>query len=371
MTQQLLCSPLAIGFAAAALVAMPAAAQQQRIGDQPEALNMRLVGYNDLQARSAYQPVIQKQGDRLILYVGHHGGSRDIPKPMNPMTGEAEFNGTSIVDVTDPAQPKYLKHIPAVQGLGEAGGAQMVRTCAGKDLPKGDPNKFYLLRVLGGQGHEIWDVTDPANPNLLTRIVMGLRDTHKNWWECDTGIAYLVSGPPGWRVKRMAQIYDLSDPARPVHIRDFGLPGQEPGATGTIPADMHGPISTGPKGNRVYFGYGTDKGGVMQIVDRDKLLNGPREPTPENLRYPEISKLELAGWNGAHTTFPMLQMKIDEFAKDKDGHGRLLQEGRHGDLFQRRRPRHRRAQPVPAQGDRLLYSGHHRGDRQALHPGRR
>jgi hypothetical protein len=198
----------------------------------------------------------------------------------------------------------------------------MVRTCAGKDLPKGDPNKFYLLRVLGGQGHEVWDVTDPANPSLLTRIVMGLRDTHKNWWECDTGIAYLVSGAPGWRVKRMAQIYDLSDPAKPVHIRDFGLPGQEPGATGTIPADMHGPISTGLTGNRVYFGYGTDKGGVLQIVDRDKLLNGPKELTPENLRYPEISRLELAGWYGAHTTFPMLQMKIDEFAKDKDGQTR-------------------------------------------------
>jgi hypothetical protein len=322
MTQRLLSSPLAMSLAASVFAAMPAAAQQQHIGDQPEALNMRLVGYNDLQARSAYQPVIQKQGDRFILYVGHHGGSRDIPKPMNPMTGDTEFNGTSIVDVTDPTHPNYLKHIPAVPGLGEAGGAQMVRTCAGKDLPKGDPNKFYLLRVLGGQGHEIWDVTDPANPTLLTSIVMGLRDTHKNWWECDTGIAYLVSGAPGWRVKRMAQIYDLSDPAKPVHIRDFGLPGQEPGATGTVPADMHGPISTGPKGNRVYFGYGTDKGGVMQIVDREKLLNGPKEPTPENLRYPEISRLELAGWNGAHTTFPILQMKIDEFARDKDGQTR-------------------------------------------------
>ena len=114
--------------------------------------------------------------------------------------------------------------------------------------------------MFGGLGHEIWDVTDPANPSLLTRIVMGLRDTHKSWWECDTGIAYLVSGVPGWRVKRMAQIYDLSDPAKPVHIRDFGLPGQEPGATGTIPADMHAPISTGPKGNRVYFGYGHQQG---------------------------------------------------------------------------------------------------------------
>ena len=30
-------------------------------------------------------------------------------------------------------------------------------------------------------------------------------------------------------------------------------------------------ISTGPAGNRVYFGYGTNKGGILQIVDRDKL----------------------------------------------------------------------------------------------------
>jgi hypothetical protein len=321
MTQQPHWWPVGLAGAAllAALLVMPAAAQQQKVGEQPEAMNMRLVGYNDLQARSAYQPVIQKQGDHYIAYIGHHGGIRDIPKPLNRMTGQAEFNGTSIIDVTDPANPKYLRHIPGVEGLVEAGGAQMVRVCAGKDLPKGDPNKFYLLRVFGGQGHEVWDVTDAASPVLLSRPSTGLADTHKSWWECDTGIAYLVSGAPGWRVKRMAQIFDLSDPAKPVHIRDFGLPGQEPGATGAIPADMHGPISTGPRGNRVYFGYGTDKGGVMQIIDREKLLNGPKEPTPENLRYPEIAKLELSAWNGAHTTFPMLQMPIAEFAKDKDG----------------------------------------------------
>jgi hypothetical protein len=33
-------------------------AQQQVIGAPPEASNMRLVGANDLQARSAYQPTI-------------------------------------------------------------------------------------------------------------------------------------------------------------------------------------------------------------------------------------------------------------------------------------------------------------------------
>ena len=39
-------------------------AQQQVIGAPPEASNMKLVGYSDLQARSAYQPTIHHQGDR-------------------------------------------------------------------------------------------------------------------------------------------------------------------------------------------------------------------------------------------------------------------------------------------------------------------
>jgi len=38
------------------LLMLPALAQSPKVGDSPEARNMRLVGYNDLQARSAYQP---------------------------------------------------------------------------------------------------------------------------------------------------------------------------------------------------------------------------------------------------------------------------------------------------------------------------
>src|SRR6185312_1727852 len=299
-----------------------AVAQQQKIGAQPESQNMKLVGYSDLQARSAYQPTIQHQGDRYIAYIGHHGGTDDVPSPVNSLTGKAEPNGTSILDVTDPAHPKYLKHIPGQEGKYESGGAQMVRVCDGKTLPKGDPNAVYMLRAVGSQGHEIWNVADPANPVPVARVGEGLKDTHKNWWECDTGIAYLVSGAPGWRVRRMTQVYDLSNPAHPVKIRDFGLPGQEPGSTGAVPTELHGAISTGPQGNRVYFGYGTDKGGIMQIVDRDKLLHGPKEPTPENLRYPEISQLIMSAFNGAHTTFPMPGMAIAEFAQDKDGQKR-------------------------------------------------
>jgi len=303
---------------AVTLLSAPALAQAPKVGDPPEASNMRMVGMSDLQARSAYQPTVHRQGERYIAYIGHHGGTPDVPKPVNKMTGQPEFNGTSVLDVTDPANPKYLKHLPGLEGHYEEGGAQMVRVCDGRSLPKGDPAKTYMLRVFGGKAHEIWDVSDPANPALLTRLESG-RDTHKNWWECDTGIAYLVSGISGWRVRRMTQVYDLSDPAKPVHIRDFGIPGQEPGSSGSPPTELHGGISTGPRGNRIYFGYGTNKGGVLQIVDREKLLKGPKEPTPDNLRAPVIGELQMSPLVGAHTVFPLGKIRIPEFAGDKFG----------------------------------------------------
>src|SRR6201981_2843192 len=49
--------------------------------DQQSQWNMELAGFNDLQGRSAYQPIIVKEGDREIAYVGHHTGSA-----MNPLT---------------------------------------------------------------------------------------------------------------------------------------------------------------------------------------------------------------------------------------------------------------------------------------------
>jgi hypothetical protein len=302
-------------LSATLLAAVPAQTLAQA---RPEMEDMALVGYDDLQARSAYQPTIHHQGSRWIAYIGHHGGTNEVPKPRNPLTGAQEFNGTSIIDVTDPHRPKYLFHIPGDEGLAEDGGAQMVRVCNGKQLPKGDPAVVYMLRTFGNEAHEIWNTADPMSPKLVIRLE-GLRGTHKNWWECDTGIAYLVSGVPGWRVDRMAEVYDLSDPAKPMKIRDFALLGQQPGATGLVPTRLHGAISTGPQGNRVYFGYGTNEGGVLQIVDRDKLLNGPKEPTEENLRYPQVGRLDMSPLTGAHTTFPVLEMPVAEFAKDKVG----------------------------------------------------
>src|SRR5262245_59866485 len=128
-----------LAVAATALAALTSAtsAWAQKIGDPAEARNMRLVGFNDLQARSAYQPTNHKQGDRYIAYIGDHGASY-VAKPVNGINGQPEFNGTSIVDFTDPARPKYLVHIPGAEGGPEAGGAQMTRVCDGKSLPRAD-----------------------------------------------------------------------------------------------------------------------------------------------------------------------------------------------------------------------------------------
>ena len=67
-----------VSIAILMLLGAVAAAQQKA-----EKSNMDLVGYSDLQARSAYQPTLHKQGERWIAYVGHHGASQ-----LNSLTGQ-------------------------------------------------------------------------------------------------------------------------------------------------------------------------------------------------------------------------------------------------------------------------------------------
>lgn len=289
-----------LAAALALLLAMPGAVPAATPGGA-EARDMALTGFHDLQGRGAYQPVIHLQNGRWVAYVGHHAGSA-----VNRLTGVQEQNGTSLIDVTDPAQPVLLHHIPAESG----GGAAMVRVCSGRDLPRAARDRTYLLRTRGHSAHEVWDVTLPGPPRRIAVVADNLQGTHKSWWECDTGMAYLVSGVPGWRTTRMTQIFDLGDPAKPVFIRDYGLPGQQPNAGGSVPEGLHGPISTGPAGNRVYFGHGTSRNGILQIVDRKKLLQGPRAVTRDNLLHPQVGRFDLDPSYGAHTAFPLTGMTV-------------------------------------------------------------
>jgi hypothetical protein len=62
----------------------------------------------------------------------------------------------------------------------------------------------------------------------------------------------------------------------------------------------------------VYFGHCTSSNGIFQIVDRTKLLSGPPEPTPDNLRFPIIAQYQTSPLVGAHTTFPVLGIPVPD-----------------------------------------------------------
>ena len=286
----------------------------------PESRNMQLVGYNDLQGRAAYHPIPHRYGDRMIFFVGHHTGEQ-----MNPMTGEIEQNGMSVLDVTDPAHPVYLKHV--VPTGDEASGTQHVQVCDGSELPGGDPDKVYLVRTNGQIGAELLDATDPAEPKFLLAINStgktpgGQRQTHKIQWECETGIAYLNGTTEGWLAARTLQLYDLSNPETPKHVRDFALDGWQPGSSGSELSGLHQPFA---HGNRVYMGYNPSSDGIFQILDRDKLINGdasvaePLAPTSQNLLYPQIARIDMPIYYGAHTTKPIYGIDIADYADNAE-----------------------------------------------------
>jgi len=332
--------------------ALAAAAQSN------ERKNMRRVGHVDLQGRPSYQPnVIQYPDGKWYAFAGTHSGTpvpvpgfKFLPNPLNKFADEP--NGTMIIDVTSPAKPEEVFHIPVPVAGGQA---QMVRLCLGTDLPGGTRGHVYLLRNIQGSsasGYEQWDVTDVKKP-VLTKALRNIRSTHKDWWECNTGIAYmpgskdsvLVSGTPLWRQSQAMLVFDWSNPHNgqpPVYIRTFGLPGGQPGGTGAVPNSLHGPISAhehpnafsplaranGPDdiiGNRIYAAWGVGDDGVMTIIDRKKLLpaayGGTWVPaTPNSLDAPLES--ELIGPNsptvgyflmspdqGGHTSMPVFGLE--------------------------------------------------------------
>src|SRR6266850_2124907 len=314
------------------------------ISQSGEQKNMRRVGHVDLQGRPSYQPnVIVYPDGRTIAFAGTHGGSKPNPlKSGSPV----ELNGVVIIDVTNPARPVEKFHIPVPAAGGQS---QSVRMCLGSDLPKGIPGHVYLLRNVQGSsasGYEVWDVTNVSNPTLAGEM-RGLRNTHKMWWECSTGIAYLpgsrdvpASSGQRWRQGQSMVIADWSDPARPQYIRTFGLLGGQPGASGPNSTSLHGAISAHEHpnaagklargataddviGNRVYAAWGVGDDGVMQILDRKKLLPFPfgtysgaaDSPSEADLLAPLAGILYMSPDQGGHTSMPVFGLQPKSYEK--------------------------------------------------------
>ena len=279
---------------------------------RPEMRDMQLVGYNDLQARSGYQPVIHKQGDRWIAYIGHHGGTQP-----NPLTAKAREQ-RHLHHRRDGSEAAEIPHAhPGRDGRGrgrwrpDGAGVRRPRSAA-----RGQEQgvlaalvREHRPRDLGRHRSVEPEPRDRRRqrPRQHAQELVGVRHRHRL---CHRRRSQVAHAPHDEDLR-----FERSGPSG-VHPR-LRAARSAAGIDGSRADGASRPDLLGPKVNRVYFGYGTGSNGIVQIVDRDKLLNGPKEPTEANLLYPQITRLDLPPDVGAHTAFPLLGMDVTEFSRQK------------------------------------------------------
>lgn len=258
-----------------------------------ESWRTRLVGSHDLQGRESLQVTLR--GD--WCYVGHLPGGA-----LNPLTGDYEPNGTSILDVSDPARPVLTCHIPAAPGA-NCRAVQVIES------PR--DGRHYLIRnheTDREQAWEIFDITDRSHPVEVTRITTTpagpISHAHKGWWDRGSGLFFASVGEPGFRPGGHLVIWDLCEPGRPAFVSRHWIDGQhlsepEPSVGGLT---MHHPV-VDMSDQRVYMGY--PHGGQVVVVDISDIAH----PTTvlEFCITPPFTK-------GPHTALPHFGVACPNFA---------------------------------------------------------
>ena len=289
----------------------PESAQAAGADENAEAAaNVRQVGYNDLQGRQSLQLIARSDAaNGNWVYVGHQPNDRpgDDEPQMNPITGQAEINGTSIIDISDPAKPTTKWHIPGLSG------ANHRHVGVVYDYKHDASGRDYLVRSSDtGKDFrfQIFDITDRATNPQAIRLVSEITGTppnscgpgcggpfiiraHKGFWSDETGYYYTASGEPGFR-NTLLHIWDLKDPRTPKFVGRTWLPGMKETEDKALYQGqyVHHP-TVDEANNRMYIGFRNTSGlmGSWDITDRanPKLLwsydtkppnRGPHTLTP-------------------------------------------------------------------------------------------
>jgi hypothetical protein len=288
---------------------------------------VKLIGYNDLQGREALQVTCKsdpEHGNGEYVYVGFHAGLH-----LNLLTGRQEYNGTMIIDISDPANPTTVAHIPNDMKGANSRAVQVV-------YDYGPDGRDYLIRNYeGGKVYkfEIFDITGrDQNPPIITKAgeITGTpansgepgcggtlqSSAHKGWWSPDSKLFYTAANEPGFRGGKDSShliIWNLADPANPVFIGRAWLPGQksiEPDPR--QPLNLHHPIVDEENG-RLYGGY--HRGGNVVSFDISGILASPLIPSDPVLAWHVDT--EPPG-RGTHTVAPIVYNypEIPNFWKD-------------------------------------------------------
>ena len=199
---------------------------------------MRPIGYSGVDGRGgAFKLAVRRVGERWFLYMGHLWHS-----------------GWTILDVTNPKDPKFVKFIP---GPDNTWTIQMefhdniMLTALARKVPVwgGDPKRPHDEGVL------IWDISDPVNWKQLGHWKTGSTGVHRVGYPGGK-YASLAARMPGYRGQILVFL-DISDPANPKEAGRWWMPGQKEGEE---PArediSFHGPAIISDDGKTAYLGYG-------------------------------------------------------------------------------------------------------------------
>ena len=249
------------------------------------AKNIELVGYNDLGGNPSLKLAMQVVNGRWYLYSAHF---------WSP--------GWTIVDVTEPSNPKYIKTVPGPENT-ETCQVQVANGIMVTSLERliPIPGRGDTSHLSYEEGIYIWDVKDPVNPKRLGHFKTGATGTHRNHWEGGRYV-HLSAATRGFE-GNIYRIVDIANPSNPVEVGRWWMPDQWV-AGGAKPAKprthFHGPAYPDPDGGRVYLGYG---GAGMVILD------------VSDITLPKlVSRLEFhppfSGRLPSHTVLPLPRRKL-------------------------------------------------------------
>ena len=210
------------------------------------------------------------------VYVGHVPNTRTREATLNPITGRNEWNGTSILDISDPANPKLVWHIPNEVSAN----SRSASVVYDYEFDSDPPGRDYLVRNSEAEDDRVFQIfditsrdTDPSQISLVAEITgtpenscgpgcggKFINRVHKGHWSPESGLYYTASQEPGFR-SALVHIWDLKDPKNPQFVGRAWLPGQKDGEPDYEDQYIHHPI-VDEVNNRMYGGFREGSGHV-------------------------------------------------------------------------------------------------------------
>jgi hypothetical protein len=180
-------------------------------------------------------------------------------------------DGTTLVDVSDPAAPRRLATLEVPPGTH----SHKVRAAGGLMLVNREAHPADQPRSGVAGGLIVYDVSSPARPREIAFWRSGGTGVHR--FTFDGRYAYISPEMDGY-VGNIVMILDLADPARPQEVGRWWMPGQWV-AGGETPSwsgrqhRCHHPIRLG---DRLYVSYWHGGFVILDIEDmaRPRFVSG-------------------------------------------------------------------------------------------------